>query len=202
MIYVIMIIILVSLIIFTITFYKSIEKVKYSINSTQKKEVTNITSQTNELIVWNKKIKEKSQLFKSNYNYYVNKKLKVLVGDYNLLMASLTYSVLKEFNFDIFCVPKAEDILSIIRSNRNEYDLIITNNVYNKGMQGKNLYLELKKINCNIPIILLTVDEENRNYYINNLGFNDCIAKPLTDIKICNSLSKLITGLKVEKIKF
>ena len=146
---------------------------------------------------WNKKIQAK---FDGKVKYKINKPLKILVGDYTISMAPYTNSILKSMGIETEVVPTASDIIERIKSE-SHYDLIITNNIYANGERGYTVLEKIKFEEKNdIPIIILTVDQNARKEYISQ-GFDEYIEKPLDEKKVINVFTKFIDGLEFKKIK-
>lgn len=147
-------------------------------------------------VEWNKSVQEK---FNGKIKYKTNKSIKILLGDYHSGMAPLTNSVLKSMSIETEVVPTASDIIDRINDGK-KYDLIITNNTYSNGESGLNV-LDLKeKENFNIPIIVLTVEQNARSKFLNE-GFDDYIEKPIDEDKVKETLTRHIKDLKFTKIK-
>lgn len=81
------------------------------------------------------------------------------MGDYTTSMAPITNSALKIMEIETEVVPTASDVIE----SGNKYDAIITNNVYPNGESGYMVLAKLKEENnYNIPIVILTVDQNAR----------------------------------------
>lgn len=148
-------------------------------------------------IKWNNKIQSR---FKDTPKYKTSRPIKALVGDYTDSMAPYTNSMLRIMGIQTEIVPTASDIIERIESGNN-YDIIITNNVYLRGESGHQVLDTLKKDkDFNIPIVILTVDQNARDKYLSQ-GFDDYIEKPLDEEKIKKTFTNLIEDLKFIKIK-
>ena len=154
-----------------------------------------------ESIRWNKKIQSEYNDKLVKFKYEPNMKIKVLIGDYTTSMAPYTNSILKSMGVDTEVVPTASDVIDRI-NNGKKYDFIITNNVYPKGESGKQVLDTLKaKEGFNTPIIILTIDQDARELYVDELGFDEYIPKPLDVDKVKKVFSKFKKDLKFVKIK-
>ena len=150
-----------------------------------------------ESVEWNKYIQSK---FNNYIKYKTNKPIKALVGDYSKSMASLTNSILRSMGIKTEVVPTASNIIDKISAG-NKYDIIITNNVYPNGESGQMVLNTLKEnVNFNIPIVILTVDQNARSEY-KSIGFDEYIEKPLNESKVKEILPKVIKGLEFTEIK-
>lgn len=80
------------------------------------------------------------------------------------------------------------------------YDAIITNNVYPNGESGYMVLSKLKEENnYNIPIVILTVDQNARKKYLEQ-GFDEYISKPLDEEKIKKYLKNVIGNLEFKEL--
>lgn len=148
-------------------------------------------------IEWNQKIQEK---FDGKIKYKTNRPIKALIGDYTDSMAPFTNSKIKMMGIETEVVPTASDVIDRIRDGK-EYDIIITNNVYPQGESGEKVLYTLKEDkDFKIPIVILTVDHNARERYLED-GFDEYIEKPIDEEKIKEVFPKLINNLKFTKIK-
>lgn len=134
--------------------------------------------------------------------YKPNKKLKVLVGDYDIESISYTIMVLKSMGIETEVVKSGLEIYKKILDG-NKYDIIITNNIYKTGkLDGYPLLLALKKIDgFNIPVIILTTADAGREVFVDEYGFSEYIAKKINQEQVSLIFPKLINYLKFDKIK-
>ena len=167
----------------------------------ERKAKSNKRKRKKEQVEWNQKIQESIKKEKILNSYIPNQKLKVLVGDYYQDSATNTNSILKSVGIETEFVPNEKGIIEKIQ-NQEHFDLIITNSIYKNGGSGIHVLIELKEhLQCNIPIIVLTVNQNARDYYVNKLGFTEYLSKPLTLRKLIKVLPKVIPGLKFKKEK-
>ena len=147
-------------------------------------------------VEWNKKIQDK---FDKKIKYETNKPIKVIIGDYHSGMAPLTNSVLKSMGVETEVVPTASDIIDRITDGK-KYDFIITNNTYSNGESGQDVLVLKEQENFTTPIIVLTVEQNQRSRFISN-GFDDYIEKPIDEEKVKEVFTKYMKDLKFNKIK-
>ena len=148
-------------------------------------------------IKWNKNIQEK---FDGKIKYKTNRPIKALIGDYTDSMAPYTNSMLRRMGIETEVVPTASDVIDRVNTG-NQYDIIITNNVYPKGESGQQVLDTLKEdIDFKIPIVILTVDQNARNIYLDK-GFDEYIEKPISEEKIKKIFPELINDLEFIKTK-
>lgn len=148
-------------------------------------------------IKWNKNIQEK---FDGKIKYKTNRPIKALIGDYTDSMAPYTNSMLRRMGIETEVVPTASDVIDRVNTG-NQYDIIITNNIYPKGESGQQVLDTLKEdIDFKIPIVILTVDQNARNIYLDK-GFDEYIEKPISEEKIKKIFPELINDLEFIKTK-
>lgn len=148
-------------------------------------------------IKWNKNIQEK---FDGKIKYKTNRPIKALIGDYTDSMAPYTNSMLRRMGIETEVVPTASDVIDRVNTG-NQYDIIITNNVYPKGESGQQVLDTLKEdTDFKVPIVILTVDQNARNIYLDK-GFDEYIEKPISEEKIKRIFPELINDLEFIKIK-
>ena len=169
---------------------------EYAEYEKRKKELE-IKERQDKSIKWNEKIQEK---FDGKIKYKTNRPIRALIGDYTDSMAPYTNSILRRMGIETEVVPTASDVIDRVNTG-NEYDIIITNNVYPKGESGQQVLDTLKEdTDFKIPIVILTVDQNARNIYLDK-GFDEYIEKPISEEKIKKIFPELINDLEFIKSK-
>lgn len=139
-----------------------------------------------DIIINNKKIK-KSSIYKG---------YKVLVGDYIEISSENTMKMLQSYGITVDIVRTGEDIVDRIKHGY-KYDIIFTNNIYNKGYDGRTTLDNLKEIKgFNTPVVIHTINQNERNKFVNIYGFDEYIAKPLDQDKLKPVLDKFLKKKK------
>lgn len=146
-------------------------------------------------------IKEKNYpSIKKLDKYKPNKKIKVLVGDYMPSSITNTINVLESMGIEVDVAKSGVGIIRKIKQGNN-YDLIISNNVYDKGnydgYRTMNMLKEIKGFNT--PVIVLTISKGQRNEFMSR-GWDDYMEKLLTQEQILDIFPKHIKELKFKKI--
>lgn len=152
---------------------------------------------------YDKEIKEYKFIIQKNLpKYKTNKKIKVLVGDYDTMSISNTIRVLKSMGIDTKAARSGKEIIKRIKTGEI-YDLIITNNVYTKGhCDGPETLEKLREIEgFNIPVVVLTVSSGKRHLFIGEYGFDEYMCKLLTQEQVIETLPKVIENLKFTKVE-
>ena len=152
---------------------------------------------------WDKEIRENlHSIVDIKTKYKCNKELSVLVGDYNKEMVSNTISVLESLGIKTTAAKSGVEIIKRIE-NGEKYDLIISNNIYDRGhCDGPETLAHLKDIKgFNIPVSVLTVSENERNRFIHVYGFDEYMTKCLTQEEVFKIFPNLFKDIKFTKIK-
>lgn len=115
---------------------------------------------------------------------------KALIGDYMASSYNISKKVLKSLGFEVDVVRNKEDVINKIK-NENNYDIIFSNNVYPDG-SGPDCLKELKKIKgFSTPVVIHTITQDAREYFVDNIGFDEYIAKPLNQMKVKKALENI-----------
>lgn len=124
---------------------------------------------------------------------------RALVGDYFTPSSNITKEVLERLGFEVDVIEKSQDVIQIIKSNNN-YDVIFSNNIYKDGT-GPECLKELRKIEgFNTPVIINTVSKNQEDYFINVIGFDGYIVKPITIDNVKPVLQKILNKWKLKGI--
>lgn len=116
---------------------------------------------------------------------------KALIGDYLSISYLNTEKVLRSLGFCVDIVPTVEDVVDKIKYGEH-YDIIFSNNIYQHGT-GEECLKELKKLeNFSTPVVIHTVSKDKRDYFINTVGFDEYIVKPITQDGVKEILKKLL----------
>jgi len=135
-----------------------------------KKEICLIEQRIREEIEMESDIQQFNSIFKGKT---------AIIGNYDRFSSEETKKILQLFGMNVEVVKTGIEILDKIKSKCN-YDVIFTNHIYQVGFNGEELLKELRKIkDFNTPVIIPTIDTNMRNHYVNNLGFDEYIAKPI-----------------------
>lgn len=116
-----------------------------------------------------------------------------LIGDYFLPSYSNTKKVLEELGFDVDIAKNSKDVINKIKYGE-KYDIIFSNNIYKDGT-GPECLKELKAIKgFSTPVVIHTVTKDERDYFVNEVGFDDYIEKPITIDNITPVLEKILVN--------
>ena len=116
-----------------------------------------------------------------------------------MLFRSNSVCILESMGLSVTIAKSAIEIMERL-NNGEKYDLIITNNIYDRGnCDGPQLLYELRNCNIKIPVIVLTVSHNKRAEFLNE-GFNEYMTKLLDQVKVLNMMSKVLPDIIFEKI--
>jgi len=191
---ILLIIIIISLVIVIISEKnKYSDKLEYNTNvfSSQKEELEKKLSISNKEIVNLKNMlsiyEEKEYDQKGYYTtcegpikkepIYEGKR--ALIGDYMMSSYNNTKKVLQSLGFTVDVETRMDDVIDRI-SYGNKYDIIFSNNIYPDGT-GPELLRHLKSYQgfCT-PMVVHTVSKNQKEYFVDGVGFNGYIEKPVT----------------------
>ena len=149
---------------------------------------------------WEKEVRKNMQsIVKINQKYKTNKEIKVLIGDYDKMSVSNSVSVLESMGLNVSIAKSAIEIMERLNSGET-YDLIITNNIYDRGnCDGPQLLYELRNCNVKIPVVVLTVSHNQRAEFLSE-GFNEYMTKLLDQTKVLDMMSKVLPDIIFKKI--
>lgn len=150
---------------------------------------------------WEKFVrKNMHSIVKINNQYKLNKEINVLIGDYDKMSVSNSVCILESMGLNVTIAKSAIEIMERL-NNGEKYDLIITNNIYDRGnCDGPQLLYELRNCNIKIPVIVLTVSHNKRTEFLNE-GFNEYMTKLLDQEKVLKTLPKVLKKLEFTKQK-
>lgn len=116
---------------------------------------------------------------------------KILVGDYNLEMLNHTRKIFMCLGFEVDTVQTGMDLINRVTLNNN-YDVIVTNNLYKDSYDAEEILLELKELETfNTPVVVLTVSTKQEEYFIKK-GFDGYLEKALTLEQAENVMKKIL----------
>lgn len=138
------------------------------------------------IIVSNKKLKIKSTF----------KNKKVLIGDYNKEMLRHTRKIFLSLGFAVDTVQSGDDLIQKVLCG-NDYDVIVTNNIYRNSCDGPDVLRELREIDSlSAPIVVLTISTGQKEKFINEIGFDGYLEKMLTQKQAEEVMRELLLNKK------
>jgi DNA-binding NtrC family response regulator len=123
------------------------------------------------------------------FNMESHENIKVLLVDDDEGFCSLISKYLKKKGFSVTAVLSARKALTLFNDNR-DYDVLITD-IRMSGMDGLELFQEIKRIDKDFPVIFISgcIDIESMLNAI-GIGYEEHLSKPL------RSLDEILVPIK------
>lgn len=149
---------------------------------------------------WEKIVRnDMKPIIKITDKYKTNKNVNILIGDYDRASVSNSVCVLESMGLNVNIAKSGIEIMERL-DNGEIYDLIITNNIYDRGScDGPQMLSELRTYDYNIPIVVLTVSHNKRGEFL-AMGFDEYMTKLLDQTKVLDMMSKVLPDIIFEKI--
>lgn len=113
----------------------------------------------------------------------------ILVAEDDNINYLLIEKILKQLNFEVLRATNGLEAVDIVMQNK-EVDLILMD-IKMPIMNGYEAFANIRKFNTDIPIIAHTsFSFQEEMHQIEEIGFNDCITKPLDRTILLDTLSK------------
>lgn len=133
-------------------------------------------------------IKENKEDMNNKNKNYVGKT--ALIGDYLRASYSNTKAVLEELGFTVDIAESSNYLVNKIKYGE-KYDIIFSNNIYRDGT-GPECLKKLREIKgFSIPVVVHTITKDAKEYFVNEVGFDDYIVKPVTKDALVLILEKI-----------
>ena len=114
-----------------------------------------------------------------------------LIGDNLLCSYSNTKALLEELGFIVDVAESSKYLVNKIRYGE-KYDIIFSNNIYRDGT-GTECLKMLKEIkDFSTPVVVHTITKDAKNHFVNEIGFDGYIEKPVTKDKLIPILEKIL----------
>ncbi len=115
----------------------------------------------------------------------------VMVVDDEEIMRSIAQSMLKETGYTVVLAASGIEALEIYREKQDEIDIIVLDMAMPK-MSGKETYIELKKINPDVKVLLASgFRQDQRVQEALDMGINGFLQKPY----VISDLTNMIRGI-------
>lgn len=104
---------------------------------------------------------------------------KAIIGNYDSFGSKELKKILESFGMSVEIFKTGSEILEKITEGYR-CDVIFTNSTYQSGIQCEELLNKLRQLpNFNTPIIIHTIYANERIKFVDNIGFDEFIAKPI-----------------------
>jgi sigma-B regulation protein RsbU (phosphoserine phosphatase) len=122
----------------------------------------------------------------------------VLIVDDDQVSSRIVATILSDEGYETDVCSSGETALEKIREN--QYDLVLLDVLLGKGMDGYQTCREIQKLNNDLPIILVTANQDdeavNRGFLI---GSSDYIKKPISRYELLARVNRTINYKRSEK---
>ena len=103
---------------------------------------------------------------------------------------SNTKALLEELGFIVNVAESSKYLVNKIRYGE-KYDIIFSNNIYRDGT-GLECLKKPKEIKgFSTPVVVHTITKNAKNYFVDEIGFDDYIEKSITKNKLIPILEKI-----------
>ncbi|NOR45534.1 MAG: response regulator, partial [Candidatus Delongbacteria bacterium] len=120
----------------------------------------------------------------------------ILVIDDELVLRELSTSMLNQCGYEVITASDGVEGLKLYREKHSQISAVILDMVMPK-MNGKETYIELKKLNSEIKVLLASgFTRDDRVEEVLDLGVTDFIQKPYTIFELSDIIHKIINGDK------
>ena len=133
---------------------------------------------------------------------------KALIGNYDSFSSKQTRNMLMLFGISVDIVTTGIDIFERIKNGEvkaerlfliselhdgYQYDIIFTNNIYQIGYTGPELLHKLRALeNFNTPVVIHTISRNARTHFIDDIGFDEYLEKPIKYSDLEKVLNKFL----------
>ncbi len=122
--------------------------------------------------------------------------LNILLIDDEYMILEMASEILKFLGHQVFIATSGADGLKIFFEQKDQLDLIIID-LLMPGMNGKEVYQQIRQINATIPIILSTgISDAKDKESLKNLDVFAFLEKPYTLPQLENLITKIVNQVK------
>ena len=158
---------------------KEIDRLKEQIHDLEKKETKELKLEPSE--VWSDTME---------YNGIYEGKT-ALIGNYDNFSAEMTRKMLRNFGLSVERVRTSTDLYE--KTKINHYDIIFTNNIYQHDINGPDLLKKLRELDgFDTPVLVHTISTGQRKHFIDDLGFDEYLEKPIQIPELEKVLKKFL----------
>ena len=122
----------------------------------------------------------------------------ILVVDDELDIVNLFTELLKSKNYDVSGFTNPLKALEDYKENYDQYGMVISD-IRMPEMNGFDLVKNVKKINTNISIILMSAYENIDYSQLHNITINEVIQKPIKIMDLLSTVEKHLMNTTINK---
>jgi DNA-binding NtrC family response regulator len=119
--------------------------------------------------------------------------------DDELDIVNLFTELLKSRKYDVFGFTNPLKALEDYKENYDQYGMVISD-IRMPEMNGFDLVKNVKKINTNISIILMSAYENIDYSQLDNITINEVIQKPIKIIELLSTVEKHLLSTKINRL--
>ena len=123
----------------------------------------------------------------------------ILLVDDELDIVNLFTELLKSKNYDVFSFTNPLKALEDYKKNYDQYGVVISD-IRMPEMNGFDLVKNIKKVDPNISIILMSANDNIDYSQLNNITINACIQKPIQIKELLSTVEKCLISTKINRL--
>ena len=123
----------------------------------------------------------------------------ILVVDDELDIVNLFTELLKSRKYDVFGFTNPLKALEDYKENYDQYGMVISD-IQMPKMNGFDLVKNVKMINRNISIILMSAYDDIDYSQLHNLTINEVIHKPIKIMELLSIVEKYLMSTKINRL--
>ncbi len=123
----------------------------------------------------------------------------ILLVDDELDIVNLFTEAFKSRNYDVFGFTNPLEALEHYQRNYDQYGMVISD-IRMPEMNGFDLVKNLKKIDTNILIILMSAYDNIDYSQLNDITINEFIQKPIKITELLSTVEKYLISTKINKL--
>ncbi|HET9807581.1 MAG TPA: response regulator [Nitrososphaeraceae archaeon] len=123
----------------------------------------------------------------------------ILLVDDELDIVNLFTEVFKSRNYDVFGFTNPLEALEHYKKNYDQYGIVISD-IRMPEMNGFDLVKNLKKINTNILIILMSAYDNIDYSQLNDITINEFLQKPIQIKELLSTVEKCLISTKINRL--
>ena len=123
----------------------------------------------------------------------------ILLVDDELDVVNLFTEVFKNRSYDVFGFTNPLKALEDYQKNYDQYGMVISD-IRMPQMNGFDLVKNVKKINTNISIILMSAYENIDYSQLDHITINEVIQKPIKIMELLSTVEKYLMSTKINRL--
>ena len=123
----------------------------------------------------------------------------ILLVDDELDIVNLFTELLKGKKYNVFGFTNPLNALEDYQKNYDQYGMVISD-IRMPQMNGFDLVKNVKKINTNISIILMSAYENIDYSQLNDITINEVIQKPIKIMELLSTVEKHLMSTKINRL--